>query len=60
MAVIKATVGEYTGLLYGTSSYSVYKDGREIFHTGFRIINTHEELINDLEHFDEFLKEAMK
>lgn len=53
---IEETVGEYTGILYGISSYSIYKNGHEIFHTGFRTINTREELINDLVNFDSFLE----
>ena len=54
--VIEATVGEYTGILYGYSSYSVFKNGKEILHTGSRTINTKEELIEDLKIMDDFIK----
>lgn len=47
----------YRGILYGKSSYVVTdSEGREVFHTGFRVINTAEELYEDLETFPEFLK----
>ena len=55
MEIVVETVGEYTGMLYGHSSYSVFKNGKEIFHTEFRSINTKEELIEDLEKFPEFI-----
>lgn len=56
MEIIVETVGEYTGMLYGNCSYSIYKNGREVFYTGFRNINTREELIEDLKKFPEFIK----
>ncbi len=56
MEIIVETVGEYTGMLYGNCSYSIYQNGREVFHTGFRNINTREELIEDLKEFPEFIK----
>ena len=35
----------YTGKLYGESSMVIYDpDGNEVFHTGFRTINTEAEL----------------
>ena len=35
----------YTGVLYGKSSMAIYDpQGREVLHTGFRAVNTREEL----------------
>ena len=39
----------FTGKLYGESSMVIYKDGKEVLHTGFRNINTQEELYTELE-----------
>lgn len=45
----------YTGILYGDSSYAVFNsDGKEVFHTGFRNINTLEELKEQVDAFPEF------
>lgn len=47
----------YSGALYGESTMSIYdRTGREVLHTGFREINTLEELIEEVEHFPEFVK----
>lgn len=47
----------YTGVLYGRSSLAIYnKDGKEVMHTGFRKINTYEELVETVETFPEFLE----
>ena len=47
----------YTGILYGKSSLSVRNpDGNECFHTGFRNINTKEELKEWLADMPEFMK----
>ena len=47
----------YTGILYGASSYKILdKDSKMVFHTGFRNINTLEELKEDVEEFPEFKK----
>lgn len=47
----------YTGVLYGRSSLAIYnKDGKEVMHTGFRNINTYEELVEEVESFPEFMK----
>ena len=47
----------YTGVLYGRSSLAIYnKDGKEVMHTGFRNINTYEELVETVETFPEFLE----
>lgn len=45
----------YTGILYGKTSYAVFdSNGREVFHTGSRAINTLEELKKQVENFPEF------
>ena len=47
----------YTGVLYGESSLSIYdKNGNECMHTGFRSINTYEELIECVEEYPLFRK----
>ena len=47
----------YTGTLYGKSSLIVHDiNGREVFHTGSRNINTFEELVNWLDSFPELIK----
>ena len=47
----------YTGVLYGRSSLAIHnKDGKEVLHTGFRTINTYEELVEEVENFPEFMK----
>lgn len=45
----------YMGVLYGKSSLAIYdKTGNEVFHTGFRTINTQEELKNQVDEFPRF------
>ena len=47
----------YKGVLYGRTSFSIFdKDGKEVFHTGFRNINTYEELVKHIEGYPEFIK----
>lgn len=47
----------YTGVLYGRSSLAIHnKDGKEVLHTGFRTINTYEELVETVETFPEFFE----
>ena len=47
----------YTGVLYGKSSYAIYdKDGKTVFHTGFRTINTYDELVEQVNDFPNFLE----
>ena len=47
----------YRGKIYGESSLAIYnKQGNMIFHTGFRTPNTFEELKEQVNNFDEFLK----
>ena len=48
---MKATYRGYTGISYGTSSYSVYDpEGIEVFHTGFlrHPVRTQEECLKQL------------
>ena len=45
----------FEGVLYGTSSMVILKDGEEVLHTGFRNVNTEEELIDVLEGMPEFM-----
>lgn len=48
---MKATYRGYTGISYGTSSYSVYDpEGVEVFHTGFlrHPVRTQEECLKQL------------
>ena len=56
---IKATYGDYSGVLYGQSSMAIYdKDGHEVMHTGFRTehMQTKEDLIECLKAFPEYLE----
>jgi hypothetical protein len=47
----------YTGVLYGRSSMSIYDpEGHECLHTGFRNINTYEELVETVNEQPEFMK----
>lgn len=47
----------YTGLLYGKSSLVVQNsEERDVFHTGFRNINTLDELKKWLEDFPKFME----
>ena len=45
----------YTGQLYGKSSYRIINsEGKEELHTGFRGINTFEELKEQVDNYPEF------
>ena len=47
----------FTGLLYGKSSLVVQNsEGRDVFHTGFRNINTFDELKGWLDDFPKFME----
>jgi hypothetical protein len=51
----------YTGVLYGRSSMSIYDpEGHECLHTGFRNINTYEELVETVNEQPEFMKALEK
>lgn len=46
----------YTGVIGGTSSMSIFnQDGHEIMHSGFRNINTYDELKEFVDNFPEWL-----
>ena len=44
----------YYGFLYGKSSMSIFKDNKEVLHTGFRNINTPEDLYEILSEMPSF------
>lgn len=51
----------YTGQLYGKQSYRIVDQyGKEVFHTGYRAINTLEELKKDVDSFPAFFETIMK
>ena len=43
----------YSATLYGDTSLSIYYGGREVLHTGFRNVETEDEVMNLLEHIPE-------
>lgn len=45
----------YAAVLYGISSMSVYHEGKEVMHTGFRNVNTEEAVMELLETMPEAL-----
>lgn len=46
----------YYGCLYGKSSMSIFKDNKEVFHTGFRNINTPDDLYEILSEMPSFME----
>lgn len=51
----------YTGILYGERSYIIRDpSGKEVFHTGFRNINTYDELVEQVESFPEFRRRLLE
>lgn len=46
----------YSAKLYGYSSMSVFYEGREVMHTGYRNVNSEEEVMELLEEYPEFMK----
>ena len=46
----------YVARLYGKSSLSVYFNGKEVLHTGFRNVNTEDEVMELLEGMPKFVK----
>lgn len=46
----------YYGCLYGKSSMSIFKDNKEVLHTGFRNINTPDELYEQLSEMPSFME----
>lgn len=50
----------YTGVLYGESSFAIMdKDGKEVMHTGFRNINTADEVYETLDNYPDFREKFM-
>lgn len=60
--IICMSINGFTGIMYGNSSLSIYNaDGDEVMYTGFRSVNTPEELQRLVDAFPAFwkaLKEA--
>ena len=47
----------YTGMLYGESSLSIYDpSGKECLHTGFRNVNTYDELVELVDGHPKFIE----
>lgn len=46
----------YYGCLYGKSSMSIFKENKEVLHTGFRNINTPDELYDILSQMPSFVE----
>lgn len=46
----------YSGCLYGKSSMSIYFEGKEVLHTGFRNINTAKKLYKQLGEMPKFME----
>ena len=46
----------FSAKLYGYSSMSVFYEGEEVMHTGFRTANTENEVMELLEEYPEFMK----
>ena len=46
----------YYGCLYGKSSMSIFKDNKEVLHTGSRNINTPDELYKQLSEMPSFME----
>lgn len=44
----------YSARLYGKSSMSIYFNGKEVMHTGFRSVNTKDEVMGMLENYPNF------
>lgn len=59
----KSPTNGYSGSLFGKKSLRILDPyGNEILHTGFRVINTYEELkemVDDMPHFIQLLNEAI-
>lgn len=46
----------YSAKLYGISSMSVFYEGKEVTHTGFRNVNSEEEVMDLLEEYPSFIE----
>ncbi len=47
----------FSAVLYGKSSMSIFKNKKEVLHTGNRIVNTEKDVIDFLDKFPEFMNE---
>ena len=56
MSVTYTHKNGFSDILYGKSSMSILKNGREVLHTGSRAVNTEKEVIELLEKQPEFMK----
>ena len=51
------SVNQYKGILYGRRSLSVVSpEGVKVFHTGFRTINTYDELVKFVDDYPETIE----
>lgn len=50
----------YSAKLYGISSMSIFYEGKEISHTGFRSVNTEKEVMDLLEEYPSFIESLKK
>ena len=50
----------YSAKLYGKSSISVFYEGREVLHSGFRNANTEAEVMEVLDTMGQFLEKTSK
>ena len=50
----------YYGCLYGKSSMSIFKDNKEVLHTGFRNINTPDDLYEIVSGMPEMMNNVKK
>jgi hypothetical protein len=50
----------YSAKLYGESSISVFYEGREVLHSGFRNANTEAEVMEVIETMGQLLEETSK
>lgn len=55
-AILYTSKNGYTGILYGKGSLSIKKGDKEVMHTGFRNINTYEELVECVENCPKFFE----
>lgn len=56
MSVTYTHKNGFSAILYGKSSMSIFKNGKEVLHTGSRAINTEKEVMELLEKQPEFMK----
>lgn len=56
MSVTYTHKNGFSAVLYGKSSMSILKNGKEILHTGSRTVNTEKEVMKLLDKQPEFMK----